>query len=339
MKYSVPKAMCALNRTPGSAPRRLTSYRAHQKDFAYVHPTAGIVIDLHWRLFRNPWLPANATLDEVGEQRLDLSTESIPVLPPARLLLYLCVHGALDGWLRLKWLADIRALLHTMTAEELATTAATAAEVQTLPQWSAAMLLCQDLLGPLPNPLPAACLDRSHPRVARIIDFSKHCMTSNQYCPVRELIPTTQWFLNEFHQYPSPRYRLELLLRSLYRPRVWSVFPLPDWLFALYPLLSPIEWLYFHARNHLTRRWQTRKAPVRFRILRRRRAADIALAMEAACMLVFFRIALNFLPAQKLVAWMSSPDATEPFLARDRVASTLRPGYSGPSGRSCGMLQ
>ena len=36
--------------------------------------------------------------------------------------------------------------------------------------------------------------------------------------------------------------------------------------------------------------------------------ADIGLAIEAGCMLTFFRIALNFLPVQKLTAWMSRPD-------------------------------
>ena len=41
------------------------------------------------------------------------------LLPAERLLLYLCVHGALDGWLRLTWLADIGALLHTMPRSNL----------------------------------------------------------------------------------------------------------------------------------------------------------------------------------------------------------------------------
>ncbi|HXP08559.1 MAG TPA: nucleotidyltransferase family protein, partial [Acidobacteriaceae bacterium] len=100
-------------------PRRLRSYIAHQKDFSYEHPATGVVIDLHWRLFRNQFLPANAGLAEVGMEWVMLDSERIPTLPVSRLLLYLCVHGALDGWLRLKWLADIAALLRSMTAEQL----------------------------------------------------------------------------------------------------------------------------------------------------------------------------------------------------------------------------
>ena len=109
-------------------------------------------------------------------------------LPVPRLLLYLCVHGALDGWLRLKWLADIGALLRTMTPEQLTSAAAAAAEQQALPQFSAAILLCQDLLGYDPQPLPEGCLDRNDRRVAHILRFGKRLLTSNQYRPIRERI-------------------------------------------------------------------------------------------------------------------------------------------------------
>ena len=45
---------------------------------------------------------------------------------------------------------------------------------------------------------------------------------------------------------------------------------------------------------------------VLFRRMMQLPAADIGLALEAACMLTFFRIALNFLPVQRLTAWMGS---------------------------------
>jgi len=46
-------------------------------------------------------------------------------------------------------------------------------------------------------------------------------------------------------------------------------------------------------------------ARVPFRRMMQLGPADIALAVEAACMLTFFRAALNFLPTQRLTAWMS----------------------------------
>jgi hypothetical protein len=297
--------------------RRLRSYVAHQKDFSYGHPLSDLIIDLHWRLFRNPFLPANAGLTDVGEDWVDLGSERIATLPAPRLLLYLCVHGALDGWLRLKWLTDIGALMHAMTPEQLASTVNMATEQQALTQFSAAVLLCQELLGQELSAEHSALsesLDRDDERVAHILRFSKRLMTSNQCRPVREQIPSTQWFLNEFRLHTSLRYRLDLVLRSLFRPRVWRWLNLPDKLFPLYALISPFEFVSFHAHN----RWQTlRRAlrpsprapraphtPLTFRRIRQLAPADIALAAEAACMLTFFRAALNFLPTERLTAWM-----------------------------------
>ena len=148
--------------------------------------------------------------------------------------------------------------------------------------------------------------------------FSKRLMTSNEYRPIREQIPSTHWFLNEFRLHTSFRYRLDLVLRSLFRPRVWRWLNLPDRLFPLYALISPIEFVSFHASN----RWQTlRRAlrprpsapraprrPLSFRRIRQLAPADIALAAEAVCMLTFFRAALNFLPTQRLTTWMDRYD-------------------------------
>jgi hypothetical protein len=289
-------------------PRRLRSYIAHQKDFSYEHP--GMVIDLHWRLFRNQFLPANAGLAEVGVDWVMVDSEPIPTLPVSRLLLYLCVHGALDGWLRLKWLADIGALLRTMTTVQLAATAEAAAQQQALPELSAACFLSQDMLGDGDSfPMPAGLLDRSDTRVARIVDFGKRLMTSNQYRPVREQISSAQWFLNEFRLHSSWNYRLDLIQRSLFRPRVWRKFNLPDALFPLYALLSPLEWCH----DRLQKLKQSSRSP-----------ADLALAIEAGCMLIFFRIVLSFLPVQKLTAWMSTPEAAQVAISPGMAAEILR---------------
>jgi hypothetical protein len=315
--------------------RRLRSYMAHQKDFSYQHPGAGMLIDLHWRLFRNPFLPANAGLAEVGEHFVSLGSENIPTLPTPQLLLYLCVHGALDGWLRLKWLADIATLLRTMTAEQLASTAAAAAQQQALPQLSAATLLCNDLLGSCPQ--PPGCLDQNDRTVAHILRFSKRLMTSNQCRPIREQVSSTQWLLNEARLYTTVDYRLNLLERSLFRPRAWRRFDLPDALFPLYALLSPLDSLSFHLSQRLAtlknavlpgraRPTSVAHRPYRgmtFRRLMHLAPGDVALAAEAAFMLTFFRIALKFLPVQRLTAWMGRDAAGQP-VAQTNATQTIR---------------
>jgi hypothetical protein len=316
--------------------RRLRSYMAHQKDFSYGHPLSDLIIDLHWRLFRNPFLPANAGLSDVGEAWVDLGSERIATLPAPRLLLYLCVHGALDGWLRLKWLTDIGALMRAMTPEQLASTVNMAREQQALPEFSAAAFLCQELLG---QELPAEHsavwenLDRNGERVAHTLSFSKRLMTSNQFRPVREQIPSTLWFLNEFQLHTSWRYRLDLVLRSLFRPRVWRWLNLPDKLFPLYALVSPFESVSFHARNRWQTLWRrlrpspsaprTPHRPLTFGRLKRLAPADIALAAEAACMLTFFRAALSFVPTQRLTAWMGRYDQRRPSISPAKASRTI----------------
>ena len=106
--------------------------------------------------------------------------------------------------------------------------------------------------------------------------------------------------------------------RSLFRPRVWRWLNLPDVLFPLYAVISPLEWLTFHFNNRLRRLQNALRHPpatrsdlpkrLPLRRMMQLAPADIALAAEAACMLTFFRAALNFLPTQRLTAWMGRPD-------------------------------
>jgi hypothetical protein len=222
-----------------------------------------------------------------------------------------------------------------MTPEQLNSAATAAAEQQALPQFSAAMILCQDLLG---YDLPGyGCLDRNDRRVAHSLRFEKQLMTSNRYRPMRERIASPRWFLNEFRLNSAPRYRLDLIQRSLFRPRIWSTFDLPDALFPVYGLLSPFEWLAFHLRHRMARlrravepkgdfpahaAHRTPWTRALFRRLMQLPAADIALAIEAICMLTFFRVALNFLPVQRLTAWMGN--AAQSSLSQAEPTQTLR---------------
>ena len=71
----------------------------------------GIVIDLHWRLVESPALltgiepfrnARSVGIENVGE---------IAVLSEEDEFAYLCVHGALSDWSRLKWLCDVNAMI------------------------------------------------------------------------------------------------------------------------------------------------------------------------------------------------------------------------------------
>lgn len=79
------------------------------KDSFHRHP-AGAIVELHWRLsddLAEPVLPPPETW-----RRVEVApNRTLAMLGDEALFVYLCVHGAAHGWARLKWLADIGAML------------------------------------------------------------------------------------------------------------------------------------------------------------------------------------------------------------------------------------
>ncbi len=79
------------------------------KDSCHRHP-AGMIVELHWRLsddLANPSAPPPETWRRIAVA----PGQSLAMLDDEALFVYLCVHGAAHGWARLKWLADIGAMV------------------------------------------------------------------------------------------------------------------------------------------------------------------------------------------------------------------------------------
>ncbi len=80
-------------------------------EFLLVKRAANLQVELRWRLMENPLLLAGAdpwshTRDVVLSETMTLRS-----LDDELLFAYLCAHGAGHGWYRLKWLADVNALV------------------------------------------------------------------------------------------------------------------------------------------------------------------------------------------------------------------------------------
>jgi len=89
---------------------KMSARMRRNKDVAFENSAKGMKVELHWRLFQNPYLMGDVDLSAFepsaitpGESVLALSADIAP--------LYLFVHGAEHAWSRLKWLADAGALL------------------------------------------------------------------------------------------------------------------------------------------------------------------------------------------------------------------------------------
>jgi hypothetical protein len=95
------------------APDELAKWVKRSKDWVYIAPTNGAIVELHHRLFDNltlcdPGIMARArpVLLFGQVEVLTLSEEDEPA--------YLALHGALHAWSRLKWLLDMAIIVRKL---------------------------------------------------------------------------------------------------------------------------------------------------------------------------------------------------------------------------------
>ena len=228
-------------------PKRLAFYRTHWKDLAYSNPATGFEVDLHWRCFRNSKMPGAGLCSTTETETVSFGNFQVKTLPPMETLLYLCVHGTLDGWLYLKSLADVGAQVRTMDPTQLDALATLAASYGILPELTAALILCRRYF--TMDHWSAQLLTESDPTVEHILRFAANALEQGEFLSDRDAIPAGAMMAFEIGLRRNFRYRRELLLRVLFRARMWETIPLPDYLFGIYPLLSPFEWIVFRLRN------------------------------------------------------------------------------------------
>jgi hypothetical protein len=96
---------------------QLKRWLRDNKHIGYVHENSGIHVELHDRVLLNPLL--NQAFGPDCWEPVAVSGATLVALKRQELILYLCVHGALHAWFRLKWLADIGALLSEATESDI----------------------------------------------------------------------------------------------------------------------------------------------------------------------------------------------------------------------------
>ncbi|HZD75728.1 MAG TPA: lasso peptide biosynthesis B2 protein, partial [Acidobacteriaceae bacterium] len=299
-------------------PRRRQSWRRHGKDYTYRPERDDFEVDLHWRLFRNPHMPGNALADPAtaATESIHLGETVLAVLPLDRSFLYLCVHGALDGWFRLKSLVDISALWRSFPEGQRTALAGQAQAHGILPEMAAALKLAQEFELLEPDALTPSMQLETGSREARWIwDYAHTQHRLQHFQPTQDRAGSWPLKRYELGLRRGFGYRMEIVRRILLRPRVWARFDLPDYLFPLYTLLSPLEWLLFHrgvppagearARRNSGRRSSERRGSWnRWRTLP---AAKRWLLVEAFATLLAARGALVLLPVRWIFRWLERP--------------------------------
>lgn len=101
-------------------PEGLGAWIEHFKETSWRHPDLRTSIDLHGRLATNPQLIPDIGLASPRESVEIRPGSTVATLRQDYLMVYLCVHGAEAAWSRLKWLADLAAMVAAISEEELA---------------------------------------------------------------------------------------------------------------------------------------------------------------------------------------------------------------------------
>lgn len=150
---------------------RIGPWRRLAKDITLFHPEREISLELHHRL-KSP----EALLPGLGAAQATRMTNmggrQFATFEHADLFVYLCVHAATSMWDRLKWLADIRAMLAGADEAEIARLQARSVELGTGRCTALGMLLCHRLWE---QKLPREILERPASD-SRLIELEKASM-------------------------------------------------------------------------------------------------------------------------------------------------------------------
>lgn len=226
---------------------QMWTYRC--KEIWYIHDEKRIEIELHSRLFDNPRLMVGIPATNLSRTVPLTDGISLRTFEEDDLFAYLCTHGAVDCWFRLKWLADIGALLMRQPeggVERLYR----AADARGTGQSSAqAILLCHRLLGTaIPDQL--ITMLKKVTTVRWLEAIAMKAITADME-PTELPFGTTWSSLARFLLGRGWRYWLAELKVYLISPVDILTLPLPKRLRALYPVLRLPLWLW---RQRIRRR-------------------------------------------------------------------------------------
>ena len=134
-------------RPEAMSPSQYALWLRHSKGMEWWNGATGVEIEVHWRLTDMPSLLPDALASDQRQRVAIGGGMALTTLDRDHLFAFLCVHGASHGWSRLKWLADIYALLPQDRPEERLRLYHRAVELGAARPAGQALMLCRELLG------------------------------------------------------------------------------------------------------------------------------------------------------------------------------------------------
>jgi hypothetical protein len=210
------------------------------KEWQFRGAENGVSVDLHWRLSDSDRLFGDHALSS-SRRMVVIGGVDTPTFRTEDLFAYLCAHGAQHFWSRLKWLADLAALLASEEAnvERLHHAAEAAGAARSAAE---ALILCETLLG---LEVPRALSTRLRGRATLVrVALSLTAMlrggaTDLSGRRIRHVLDLVSLLLPA----DGPGSRLQELRRHLILPVDVAAVPLPRRLSWLYIALRAPLWL------------------------------------------------------------------------------------------------
>jgi len=213
---------------------RLALFCRAAKDSLHRDPESGQVLELHWRLsdeLAEPLMPAPAALASLALA----PGRNVRVLGDEALFLYLATHGAAHGWARIKWLADVAALLHR-SPDRGARMWAHAEGAGGRIAAGSAVILAQELFALAP---PPGFVRPRGLRIALVLWLARRIMRAGEGARELETTPWRGWaeMLAKLLVAADWRGRLAVLRRLALAGEDIAQVALPKSLIWLYPVL------------------------------------------------------------------------------------------------------
>lgn len=221
---------------------RLAWWHERWKESVWSNEARGTHVELHTRL-----VDSGAVLKGVGasspRQEVEVSKGLLlPTLRREELFAYLCVHGAGSGWFRLKWAADVGALLSGTAEEETERLYRGSQELGAGRAAAQGLLLCSFLFGTKLQPSLLAEL-RSRPMNERLFRLALRNMAgrsaSTELSDLR--FGTVGIHLNQLAMVPGLRFKLAEAWRQLANPEHRLATRLPPPFHLLVPAMKRLR--------------------------------------------------------------------------------------------------
>ncbi len=214
------------------------------REVELVHRGGRVRVELQWQLANNPFLLKGIDARSPA-QHVHLPDGDLRTLASEDLYAYLFVHGGYHRWSRLKWLADLNALLSRKSESELVRIYHHAADRGAALCAGQALLLCRRLLG---LSLPVALKDELAGRSASMADAAIHAMTDEQRGD--GIVDITRNVFSQFRLGQGPAFFIRQCKVAAVSVIDSVRLPLPSPLLFLYPILRLPFWLWRRAQRH-----------------------------------------------------------------------------------------